>query len=149
MLKTLITGGRQSGKTTELEKLKKGLTVMVVPTWPMARERARNSIMPVAVLKDVADGDKLGEYDTILLDNIDMMRPEALALINYYRRTAEIHASVTPMIVEDKENPPWQYTIKAMTKIQLEPNPEVVKFAESMTERMAMSQLYGKWVVCE
>ncbi|KKN27198.1 hypothetical protein LCGC14_0867180 [marine sediment metagenome] len=149
MLKTLITGGRQSGKTTQLEKLTKGLTIMVVVNWAMARERARNSIMPVAVLKDVDDGNKLKGYDTILLDNIDMMGPEALALINYYRRTAEIHASVTPMIIEDRENPPWQYTIRAMTKVQLEASPDVEKYAESMEVKLAVTQLYGAWVVCE
>ncbi|KKM97987.1 hypothetical protein LCGC14_1162510 [marine sediment metagenome] len=151
MLTTLITGGRQSGKTTQLEKLKKGLTVLVVPSVHMAKERARNAnlLHYIAALHQVVEADKLKKYDTILLDNIDLMGPEALALISYYQITAEIHASVTPMVIEDKENPPWQYTIKAKTRVQLEASSEVQKFAESMEIKQAVTQLYGAWVICE
>ena len=146
MLTTLITGGRQSGKTTQLEKLKKGLTVIVVVNQAMARARNNTSIMPVAV---IGNNPNLSKYKTILIDNIDMMGPEALALISRYRRTAEIHASVTPMIIEDKENPPWQYTIRAKTRIQLEPNSKIQECAQSMNIRQAATQLQGVWVICE
>ena len=146
MLTTLITGGRQSGKTTQLEKLEKGLTVIVVVNQAMARARNNTSIMPIAV---IGNDPNLSEYKTILIDNIDMMGPEVLTLINRYRRTAEIHASVTPMIIEDKENPPWQYTIRAKTRIQLEPNSKIQECAQSMNIRDAATQLQGVWVICE